>query len=70
MTEARHMARAIDLAGRARTHPNPRVGAVIVEQRNVTLGERFLPVSRLNDLLIGDPNAPAPMRAAMPLNPA
>lgn len=39
MNEARFMRRAIELAADHRTHPNPRVGAVIVDDRGEILGE-------------------------------
>lgn len=35
------MARALELAGRARTHPNPRVGAVVVDASGEVVGEGF-----------------------------
>ena len=37
--ERRWMIRAIDLAGSQRTHPNPRVGCVIADDRGVVVGE-------------------------------
>jgi len=37
--EARHLRRAIELATQYRTHPNPRVGAVVVDQAGNVVGE-------------------------------
>ncbi len=39
MGDARHMRRAIELAAPHRTHPNPRVGAVIVDESGQVVGE-------------------------------
>ena len=39
MGDARHMRRAIELAADHRTHPNPRVGAVIVDVSGQVVGE-------------------------------
>jgi diaminohydroxyphosphoribosylaminopyrimidine deaminase/5-amino-6-(5-phosphoribosylamino)uracil reductase len=39
MSHAEHMRRAIDLAAPERTHPNPRVGAVVVDATGVVVGE-------------------------------
>jgi diaminohydroxyphosphoribosylaminopyrimidine deaminase / 5-amino-6-(5-phosphoribosylamino)uracil reductase len=37
--DARHMRRAIELAAPHRTHPNPRVGAVVVDESGLVVGE-------------------------------
>ena len=39
MSHAEHMRRAIDLAAPERPHPNPRVGAVVVDADGVVVGE-------------------------------
>ena len=39
MGDARHMRRAIELAAPHRTHPNPRVGAVVVDESGRVVGE-------------------------------
>jgi diaminohydroxyphosphoribosylaminopyrimidine deaminase/5-amino-6-(5-phosphoribosylamino)uracil reductase len=39
MSHAEHMRRAIDLAAPERPHPNPRVGAVVVDATGVVVGE-------------------------------
>jgi diaminohydroxyphosphoribosylaminopyrimidine deaminase/5-amino-6-(5-phosphoribosylamino)uracil reductase len=39
MEVARHMRRAIELAAPHRTHPNPRVGAVVVDMSGAVAGE-------------------------------
>jgi diaminohydroxyphosphoribosylaminopyrimidine deaminase/5-amino-6-(5-phosphoribosylamino)uracil reductase len=39
VVDDRHMGRAIELAQRHRTHPNPRVGAVIVDSSGSAIGE-------------------------------
>jgi len=39
MGDARHMRRAIELAAPHRTHPNPKVGAVVVDESGKVVGE-------------------------------
>lgn len=39
MGDARHMRRAIELAAGHRTHPNPRVGAVVIDSSGEVVGE-------------------------------
>ena len=41
MSDTRHLARALELAAGARTHPNPRVGAVLVDSSGAVVGEGY-----------------------------